>query len=93
MNWLARDLWLANCYLPMIPHDRLLGPGAVRSLLAESLLLKHRLLSKRRSQTVLTIWLTEILPGVFRQSARPSPVAHLVRSADGLIGPARGFAR
>ena len=47
--------------------------------------------SKRQSQTVLT-WLTEILPGVFRQSARPSRVAHLVRSADGLIGPVRVFA-
>ena len=48
---------------------------------------------KRRSQTVLTIWLSEILPGVFRQSARPSLVALLVRSADGLIEPARGFVR
>jgi len=52
-----------------------------------------RLTRKRQSKTVLTIWLTEILRGVFRRSARPSRVAHLVRAADGLIGPARGFAR
>ncbi len=42
-----------------------------------------------QSQTILTIWMTEILPVVFRRSARPSRVAHPARSADGLIEPAR----
>ncbi|MGB2888403.1 MAG: hypothetical protein WBC04_11965, partial [Candidatus Acidiferrales bacterium] len=42
--------------------------------------------SKRQSQTVLTIWLTEILSGFFRRSARSSRVAHPARSGDGLIG-------
>jgi len=67
-------VWLANCYLPIIPYDsppcyhslvghlvvlfihfiatlaRLLGPGGVRSLVAESLLLKHQLLIVDRSR-------------------------------------------
>jgi hypothetical protein len=51
------------------------------------------LLSKRQPQTVLTAWLVEILIGFLAITSKPSRVARPARSADGLIGPVRAFAR
>jgi hypothetical protein len=48
---------------------------------------------KREPQTVLTAWLVEILPRVLGYTSKPSRAARPARSADGLIGPARAFAR
>jgi hypothetical protein len=51
-------------------------------------------MGKRQPQTVLTGWLVEILPrGFLAITSKPSRVARPARSADGLIGPARAFAR
>jgi putative transposase len=57
---------------------RLLGPGGVRSIIAESLLLKHQLLTRSRQRSPNLCTSDRILAGLMALLVRPT---RLLRSA------------